>query len=214
MLYFLFDLTWLLILTPALALIVWARLRLRSANARASGQPAPSGLEGAGVAVLVLEAGAVEGVTVARAGGPLADFYDPGGRVLRLSARVYDGRDLAALGRAAYEAGHAVRDGNGGRLGGVRRLLAFTSGLTATAAWLTMLAGLALPFLRLFLVGTVLLWVALLAALAEVPLGRDAARRALKLLDPRPTLDADQTRAVGAVAAVAAWTRVASLIRP
>lgn len=214
MLYFLIDLTWLLILTPALALIVWARFRLRSANARAAGQPAPLGLEGAGFAALILEAGGVEGVTVARVRGPLANFYDPGGRVLRLSARVHDGRDLAALGRAAYEAGHAVRDGNGGRLGGVRRLLAFTSGLTATAAWLTMLAGLTLPFPRLVLVGAVLLWAALLAGLAEVPLGRDAARRALKLLAPRPTLDADQSRAVGIVVAAAAWTRVASLIRP
>ncbi|MEO6808523.1 MAG: zinc metallopeptidase [Isosphaeraceae bacterium] len=201
-----------MILTPALALIVWARVRLRSANTRAANQPSPAGLEGARFAAMVLEAGGVEGLTIARADGPLADFYDPGGRSLRLSGPVFHGCDMARLGRAAYEAGHAARDGKGGWLGGVRRLLAFTSGLTATAAWLTMLAGLALPLLKLVLVGTVLLWVALLAALAEVPLGRDAARRALASLDRRPTLDDDQRRAVEAVLAAAPWTRVASLI--
>ena len=50
-------------------------------------------------------------VQVRQIRGRLSDHYDPRAKELRLSSNVYNGTDVAALGIAAHEAGHAIQHG-------------------------------------------------------------------------------------------------------
>ena len=67
-------------------------------------------MSGAEAARRMLDNGGLQSVGIEPIGGNLSDHYDPRSKVLRLSADVYGGRSMAALGVACYEAGHAFQD--------------------------------------------------------------------------------------------------------
>lgn len=108
-----FDPVYLLFLAPALLLAGWAQLRVKSAYAKASEIPAKSGLTGAEVAAGIVKESGLHNVGLEISHGVMSDHYDPKAKMLRLSPDVYHGRNLAALGIAAHEAGHALQDAKG-----------------------------------------------------------------------------------------------------
>ncbi len=99
-------------------------------------------MTGAEAARHVMRAGAMGTVEIEPASGQLADHYDPGGKVLRLSACVESGRSLGALGIAAHEAGHVLQHGerDPGLL--LRSLIVPIAILGSTTFWLLVLASL------------------------------------------------------------------------
>ena len=165
-------------LLPAVILGLWARHRLRSARreAESPGPTAGPGVTGALVASAILEAGRVEGVAIVPASGPLADFYDAARRELRLSAEVFEGRSPWATAVAAHEAGHALQ---GRVVPGMCKALILASRFAAIAGWMAFAAGFAIDFPGLAADGVLALTVAAAVALALVPIGLDANRRAL-----------------------------------
>ncbi len=84
-----------------------ALVRLRVKQAREV--PAASGLTGAEAAALILRSTGLEGLKIEEHAGVLSDHYNPLTRTLALSHDVYHGRDAAAVGIAAHEAGHAIQ---------------------------------------------------------------------------------------------------------
>jgi Zn-dependent membrane protease YugP len=100
-LYFLFVI-------PPMILAMIAQGLVSSRYARAKQMPAS--LTGAAAARRVLDSAGLQAVEIERVPGHLTDHYDPSAKVLRLSDEVYDGRNLAAIGIAAHEAGHAIQD--------------------------------------------------------------------------------------------------------
>lgn len=68
------------------------------------------GLTGAQFAERILDVKGVEGVEIVESRALLTDFYEPASRTLRLSPENYHGTDLAAVGMAAHEAGHAIQN--------------------------------------------------------------------------------------------------------
>src|SRR5207244_4829821 len=104
-----FDPMYLLFVAPAILLALYAQARVRSAHAEARRIPSSSGLTGAQAAAEIIRRSGVEGVVIEETEGVLTDHYDPASRTLRLSEHSYHGRDLAALGVAAPEAGHALQ---------------------------------------------------------------------------------------------------------
>jgi len=93
---------------PGLALAIWAQARVWRARSAAS--KIQAGHTGAEAAESVLRAGGVEDVAIEPASGELSTYYDPRGRVLRLSRKSHDGRSLAAIGASVQEAGHAIQE--------------------------------------------------------------------------------------------------------
>jgi hypothetical protein len=163
-------------LMPALALVLWARHRLRSARRRPELAREPADFTGARAAAAVLGAAGVEGVAIIEATGPFADFYDMPRRELRLSAPSSAGRSSWTLAVAAREAGHAL----GGRWASkARTALAFASRLGALVGWIAFAAGFALDYSALARDGARIVSAAALAALALVPIESAATRRAL-----------------------------------
>ena len=100
---------YLIFILPAIVLSLWAQSRIKSAYSRASQIAATSGMSGAETARRILDSYGLNQVGIEHAQGFLGDHYDPRSKVLRLSADVYQGRSLAALGVAAH-----VEVGRGG----------------------------------------------------------------------------------------------------
>ena len=105
-----FDPLYFLILAPAMLLAGWAQLKVKSAYANARRCRPSSGMSGAEAAHRILQAHGLGRVAIEQTRGWLGDHYDPRSKALRLSPEVYSGRDLAAVGIAAHEAGHAIQD--------------------------------------------------------------------------------------------------------
>src|SRR5262249_38643472 len=103
-------LIWLLLMIPPMLLALWAQWRVKHTFNVAHEIPATSGLTGAQVAGMILEANNIRGVGIEQSHGFLSDHYDPKAKMLRLSEEVYSGRSVASLGIAAHEVGHAIQD--------------------------------------------------------------------------------------------------------
>src|ERR1041385_2915237 len=104
----LFDPLYMLAMLPGLLLSLWASAKVKSTFHHYSQVRPRSGMSGAEAARELLRRNGIDDVRVEQVEGFLSDHYDPGARTLRLSADVYSGRSLAALGVAAHEAGQAL----------------------------------------------------------------------------------------------------------
>jgi Zn-dependent membrane protease YugP len=111
--FIMFDPMYFLIVGPAMLLAMWAQYRVKSAYGLAQRYRASSGMSGAQAARRILDRHDLGNVGIEQARGFLGDHYDPRARMLRLSPDVYSGHDLAAVGIAAHEAGHAIQHGVG-----------------------------------------------------------------------------------------------------
>lgn len=101
LLYFLFVI-------PPFLLGLYAQWKVKSSFASMSEIPAR--LSGAEAARRMLDASGLRDVGIEPIEGHLSDHYDPRSKVLRLSPDVYNGHNMAALGVACHEAGHAFQD--------------------------------------------------------------------------------------------------------
>jgi Zn-dependent membrane protease YugP len=104
----LFDPT-MLILIPAMILVFWAQMRVKSTFKKWSEIPTRSGVTAAQVARDILDKNNLNDIPVEYVPGDLTDHYDPRGRVVRLSASTYNSTSIAAIGVAAHEVGHAIQ---------------------------------------------------------------------------------------------------------
>ena len=132
------DFVW---LTPGLVLALWAQWRMQQACRQGRAVVPARRITGAQAAAEVLQFAGITGVAIEPGKGVLTDHYDPRHRVLRLRPDVYYGQSLAALGRAAHEAGHALQDATGYPLLGLRNGLVPLASLGSYTAWLLILAG-------------------------------------------------------------------------
>ncbi|NLM38183.1 MAG: zinc metallopeptidase [Firmicutes bacterium] len=98
-----------ILLIPAIILAVYAQIKVQSTFDRYARVRASSGVTGAQVARHLLDKNNLTDVVVEITPGRLTDHYDPRTKKLRLSAEIYHGTSLAALGVAAHETGHALQ---------------------------------------------------------------------------------------------------------
>ena len=205
-----FDTVYLLYALPAVALALWARSQVRSLLADRSELT----LTGAEAAERV--ARGVARVEVVA--GDMADDYDPGLKVVRLSRKVTEGRSLAAVGVAAHGAGHALQQASGSSGARFRSVVVPAARVGSTVFWLLLISGVALGVMKLIAAGVWLLWLNVAAQIANLPTERDASRRALGALDDQGVGPDGLSRAVEAAAwspladtLTGAWASLASL---
>ena len=213
--FFYFDWT-LIIVFPALLFTLWAQYRVQSSYKKYSAVPLPHVMTGASVARRILDANGLSDVPVQIVRGHLSDHYDPRARVLRLSEAVYHGNNVAAVGVAAHEAGHALQHGKnyvplrfrmaiipvcniGSGLAMPLFIIGlFMAGFSSFADWL-MLAGIAAFSLSVFF------------QLVTLPVEFNASRRAMRCLEGSGTMSGEQLRGSRRVLTAAAMTYVAAL---
>ena len=206
----------LILMIPGLIFTLWAQFRVQSTYKKYSSVPAPWGMTGGALARRMLDSNGLHDVPVEMVSGHLSDHYDPRSRVLRLSQEVYHGNNVAAVGVAAHEAGHALQHAKGYvplrfriaivpvcNVGSRLAMPLFfigllMSGVSYFSDWL-MLAGIAAFSLSVFF------------QLVTLPVEFNASRRAMRCLAGSHTMSDNQLAGSRRVLTAAAMTYVAAL---
>ncbi len=208
---FWFNPMYLLFISPAILLMIWAQYRVKSAYGRAMQIPAP--LSGAAAARHILDQAGLQDVAIQATQGQLSDHYDPRTRIVNLSAEVYHSRSMAAVGIAAHEVGHAMQHAQG------YMPMIIRNAAVPAATFGPML------FMVLIVVGMLfsnpqLIWLGLAAyagllvfQLVNLPVEFDASNRAKRVLSEMNIVDAQGSIAVRDVLNAAGWTYVAATLQ-
>jgi uncharacterized protein len=214
------DLWYLIIAGITFLLSMGAAALVRLRVAQAQRVPARSGLTGAEAAALLLRHTGLDGLKIEEHAGMLSDHYNPLTRTLALSHDVFHGRDAAAVGIAAHEAGHAIQHAHGYGPMWLRSLLVPAANLGSLVGPWLVIAGIALGAAQQVVPG-VAWWLAVcglslfaLAALFTVvtlPVEFDASARARMLLREYGVIgDDEDARQVDRVLTAAGLTYVAA----
>ncbi len=197
--------------SPALVLMLWAQMRVKSAFAQA--QKVPVSISGAGAARHILDAAGLQDVTIEQVPGKLSDHYDPRAKVLRLSQAVYGQRTTAAVGIAAHEAGHALQDAQNYAPLVIRNAAVPAATFGGNISFLMLIAGVIMSYQPLVLLGIVAFGCVVAFQLVNLPVEFDASARAKRLLvDHGIVADQDMVY-VNRVLNAAAWTYVAGTLQ-
>lgn len=202
--------TYFLILSPAILLGMWAQMRVRSAYASASQQPAP--LTGAAAARYLLDSAGLEQVDIEAVRGQMTDHYDPRTKVLRLSEGVYGQRTMAAVGIAAHEAGHAIQDAQRYTPLVLRNIAVPAASFGGSAGMWILIAGAMFGNPTLVLVGVLAFAAVAVFQIINLPVEFDASNRAKRQLVEAGIVPQQGMGAVNGVLNAAAWTYVAATL--
>lgn len=201
-----------LLILGTLALSLLAQVLVNSRFERYRKVPDASGLTGGEVARRLLDDAGLRNVRIERVSGRLTDHYDPQAKVLRLSPETMDGANVAALGVAAHETGHALQDADAYAPLQLRTACVRTAGIGSQAAWPLFLAGLIFNFRPLVLIGIALYAAMVVFTLVTLPVELNASHRALTLLENGGYLTSDEMPGARSVLSAAALTYVASAL--
>ncbi|MCY3902144.1 MAG: zinc metallopeptidase [Caldilineaceae bacterium] len=213
---FFFDPLYIIISLPALALGLWAQMKVKSAFNKYSRVPAGRGTSGAQVARRILDANGLGHVNVEETRGFLSDHYDPRSRTLRLSPQVYQSNSVAAVGVAAHEAGHALQHST--NYAPLTLRSAIVPGVQI-GSWLGpiifiigMFLGPGLGF-TVSLLGLILFAAVAVFTLVTLPVEFNASTRAKEVLVAQGFVGQQELQGVNAVLNAAALTYVAAAIQ-
>jgi hypothetical protein len=217
-----FDPLWLLFITPALLLSLWASFRTRSAFNKYSKVAAASGLSGAQAAQRLLSSAGIGDVDIVPTNGRLSDHYNPVTKKLALSEPVYGSRSIAALGVACHEAGHAIQHARGYKPLWLRSALVPLAGIGSQLGYIVMMVGLMMMLYAqrgpsttgqtIVLVGAVLFSATLLFQIVTLPVEFDASSRAKRLAVEQGIVLPQERQGMDRVLNAAALTYVAAAI--
>lgn len=207
-----FDPMYLLFVSPAILLMLWAQMRVKSTYARAAKIDAR--LSGAAAARYLLDEGGCHEVGIEETHGMLSDHYDPRQRVLRLSKDVYHSRSAAAVGIAAHEAGHALQHAQNYMPLVVRNAAVPAAMFGPTASIVLIIAGAVfLHNMMLVYLGIAAFAGVLFFQVVNLPVEFDASNRAKALLSEHNIVDGEGAIAVRKVLNAAGWTYVAATLQ-
>jgi Zn-dependent membrane protease YugP len=207
-----FDFYYLVLVVPTIILSLWAQCMVKGAFAKYSRVGNSRGISGRDAAAALLRANSIGDVKIESVGGSLTDHYDPGSKVLRLSAPVYGSASIAAVGVAAHETGHAIQHARGYGPLFLRSTLVPVANIgSSIGPWLAV-AGLAFSFRPLLSIGIILFAGAVAFYLITLPVEFNASARAIVQLRNSGILSEDELRGVKKVLTAAALTYVASAL--
>lgn len=202
---------WLMLATaPAVLLMLYAQLRIKSTYA--SGMQIDAHLTGAAAARHILDRAGLHDVGIEETYGHLSDHYDPSHRVLRLSSEVYHTRSATAVGIAAHEAGHAIQHGTGYLPLIVRNAAVPAAQFGPMAFMILMMLGMVMSSPKLILVGIACYGGLVFFQLVNLPVEFDASNRAKALLTEYGIVNGEGAVAVRRVLNAAGWTYVAATL--
>lgn len=194
-------------LAPAMLLMLWAQMRVKSAYHRASQVAAP--LSGAAAAQHILDQAGIRDVGIEETHGVLSDHYDPMHKVLRLSSDVYRGQSAAAVGIAAHEVGHALQHAQHYVPLVVRNAAVPAAQFGPGLSMILFILGFLLHSFMLIKLGIFVFAGVLVFQVINLPVEFDASNRAKRILSELGIVDANGAAAVRSVLNAAAWTYVA-----
>ena len=190
--YYGFDMTYLVLVVPALLIALIAQIQVKSAFSRYAGVRCTSGLTGAQAAQRILQANGITDVRIEHISGKLTDHFDPQAKVIRLSDEVYGVASIAAVGVAAHEAGHAVQYATDYAPIRIRAAIIPATRIGSNLSWPLLIAGLIFNWTALVWAGILLFGLVTVFQLATLPVEFNASRRALAAIESRNLLTDDE----------------------
>ena len=197
-------------LLPAIALALYAQLRVSSTFKKYAQVATARGKSGAEVAAELLQRRGISDVKIEPVQGMLSDHYDPRTKTLRLSPQVYSSNSVAAVGVAAHETGHALQHHEAYAPMALRSAIVPVAQIGTTAAWILFLLGLVLRTPVLMDIGILLFLGYVLFALVTLPVEFNASSRAVAVLQGEGLVLPQEAAGVRAVLNAAALTYVAA----
>jgi Zn-dependent membrane protease YugP len=208
---FWFNPMYLIFISPAILLMLWAQYRVKSAYGRAMQMPAP--LSGGAAARHILDQAGLQDVAIQPTQGYLSDHYDPRARVVNLSAEVYHSRSMAAVGIAAHEVGHAIQHASGYLPLVIRNFAVPAATFGPVLFMILIVLGMILQHPQLIYLGLAAYGGLLFFELVNLPVEFDASNRAKRILSELNIVDAQGAVAVRDVLNAAGWTYVAATLQ-
>jgi Zn-dependent membrane protease YugP len=208
---FFFDPLYFIILAPALALSLWATIKVKSTFYKYNRVPAATRVSGAEAAKLLLSRNGLN-VEVEASPGELSDHYDPRVKKLRLSPQVYQGRSLAAIGVAAHEVGHALQHATNYQPLLLRQAIAPVAGFGSNASWILIFLGFILSATGLLKLGIVLFCSVVAFQVITLPVEFNASARAKQMVLEYGLVSESETGGIAKVLNAAAMTYVSAVM--
>ncbi len=169
------------------------------------------GLTSNQVAEQILHAAGIYDVRIERIRGNLTDHYSPNEKVLRLSDATYGQTNVAAIGVAAHECGHAIQHQENYAPLKLRSASVPLANIGSWVSWPVILIGLVLGRTSIAQVGIFLFTFVVLFQLITLPVEFDASARALRILEQDNILEGEEHTGASRVLKAAALTYVAAL---
>ena len=204
-----YDPTYILVMIGVVICLL-ASAKMNSTFSKYSRVRSHSGMTGKEAAEALLHREGIYDVRVEYVAGNLTDHYDPRSKVLRLSDATYQ---VAAIGVAAHECGHAIQHARGYAPLSIRSALVPVANFGSSIAWPLIIIGLIMnsQTSQLFLnLGVIAFSMAVLFQIVTLPVEFNASRRALKILGNTGMLYPDEVRETRKVLTAAALTYVAA----
>ena len=208
-----FDPTYVLIVI-GMVICMAASAHVNSTFRKYSKYRSNSGLTGAQAAKMILESQGIYDVTIQHIGGDLTDNYNPSNKVLSLSDATYNQTNVAAIGVAAHECGHAMQHAKGYAPISVRNALVPFANWGSRLSWILIIVGILFygngTGQTLLDLGIIAFSLAVLFQLVTLPVEFNASARALTMLRDYNFLDETEVRGARKVLSAAAMTYVAA----
>ena len=210
------------ILIPGIILAIWAQFKINSTYKKYSQVQSKSRWVANEMSMMLLEKNGCGSVSVQRIHGNLTDNYNPTTDVLSLSDSTYGKSNVAALGVAAHECGHALQKHSESKLLQLRSWLVPITNYGSMLAVPIAILGVVLELLiggsgdnlgsYIIALGIILYSLSTIFALVTLPVEIDASRKALKMMENTAVLDKEELAMSRKVLYAAALTYVASLV--
>ncbi len=211
MYYYGIDITYIVLVLPAVIFAFVAQAKVNSTFNRFSTVASKRGFTGAQIAETLLRSSGISDVRVEHVSGSLSDHFDPRTKVIRLSDSVYSSTSIAAAGVAAHECGHAMQYDAKYFPIKLRSAIIPVSKLGSMLTMPLIIAGFIFSFQPLVNVGILFFAAAVLFELITLPVEFNASRRAIAALDEFGILEAEENKKAKKVLTAAAMTYVAAL---
>jgi len=210
------DMTYILLVLPAVILSIWASTKVNSTFNKYSKQFIKSGMTAYDAARMILNENGLFDVKIEHVSGNLSDHYDPQTNTVRLSDSVYNSTSSAAVGVAAHECGHAIQHAEGYAPIKIRTAIVPITNIGSRLSMPLILIGILLSAMSAYYIyiayfGVACFSLCALFQLVTLPTEYNASRRALLSLESCGRLDDDELRGAKKVLSAAAMTYVAAL---
>ncbi len=201
-----------IVIAPTLIIGGVASLIVKSTFKKYQKVGTAKGYSGAQAAAEMLRRAGIYDVEIRQVGGFLSDHYNPTNRTLGLSADVYHGQSIAAIGVACHEAGHAIQHAQSYALLGLRSNLVPVTQICSSAYSWVFIGCYFFNSKPLMIVGLALCLIALVFSLVMLPVEWDASRRAKLAMMNQGFLRQDENAAAAKVLNAAFLTYVAAAL--
>ncbi|HEY9687236.1 MAG TPA: zinc metallopeptidase [Coleofasciculaceae cyanobacterium] len=213
------DPLYMMVMLVGLVLVFVPQMWVKSTIGKFSEIRTSRGVAGRDVARAILSEHGLSNVSVEMVDGFLSDHYDPLSKTVRLSPDIYQGNSIASVAVAAHECGHAIQHAKGYFPVVIRSAMVPAVNFGSSLGPLLLMLSLGLGFTSHVMpawawytawIGVALYGAAVAFHFVTLPVELDASGRALKVLESRYFLNADEMSGAKKVLTAAAFTYIAT----